>query len=100
MRKSVRFHPAAVMDAEEAAAWYAARSNHSSDKFVQEFERLVRQIALSPLRFPALGSGLRKAVFRRFPYGLVFEVETSEILVLAVAHAKRRPGYWRDRRGV
>lgn len=97
MPRSVRFHPAAVEDAEAAVAWYAERSPAIADRFLQEFERLMDLISGSPERFQASDRGTRRALFRRFPYSIVFRMKDATIEVLAVAHAKRRPGFWRSR---
>ena len=51
-----------------------------------------------PLGFPVLyDPDSRSAKVVRFPYRVVYVVVASNIDVVAVAHAKRRPGYWRDR---
>ncbi|MBZ5582197.1 MAG: type II toxin-antitoxin system RelE/ParE family toxin [Acidobacteriia bacterium] len=97
MRRSVRFHPAASQDAEEAAAWYAERSVRAAVRFLDELGRLIDLIAVSPDRFPVFDAGLRRAVFRRFPFYVVFRADDVNVVVLAVAHGKRRPRFWRDR---
>ena len=42
---------------------------------------------------------VRRFVLERFPYTVIFEVLADRVLVLAVAHARRRPNYWKRRRG-
>jgi hypothetical protein len=55
------------------------------------------------LEFPdsgrPFGRRLRRTLVRGFPYGLLYRVEPSRILIVAVAHLHRRPGYWRSRLG-
>ena len=97
MRHSVRFHPAAVEDAEKAAAWYAERSIRAAIRFLDELDRMVDLIADSPTRFPALDATLRRALFRRFPFYIVFRIDGGNIIILAIAHGKRRPRFWQDR---
>jgi toxin ParE1/3/4 len=97
MQRSVRFHPAALQDADEAAAWYAGRSVRSAVRFLDELDRLIDLIAISPTRFQIFDSGLRRAVFRRFPFYVVFRASDLEVIVVAVAHGKRRPRFWLDR---
>jgi len=65
--------------------------------FLDELERLIEFIALSPDRFQAFDADLRRAVFRRFPFYVVFRADGLNVVVLAVAHGKRRPRFWRDR---
>jgi plasmid stabilization system protein ParE len=97
MRRSVRFHPAALQDADDAAAWYAERSSRAANRFLGELERLIDLIAVSPGRFRVFDGGFHSALFRRFPYYLVFRVDGADIVILAVAHGKRRPRFWRSR---
>ena len=97
MRRSVRFHPAAIEDAGEAAAWYAERSARAAVRFLDELDRLIDLIAASPEIFPVFDADLRRAVFRRFPFYVVFRADEVNAVVLAVAHGKRRPRFRRDR---
>ena len=97
MQRSVRFHPAALQDADEAAAWYAERSLRAAVRFLDELDRLIDVIAVSPDRFQSFDADLRRAVFRRFPFYIVFRADDLNVVVLAVAHGKRRPRFWQDR---
>ena len=97
MPRSVRFHPAALQDADEAAEWYAERSVRAAIRFLDELDRLIDLIAISPDRFPVFEADLRRAVFRRFPFYVVFRVDDADVVVIAVAHAKRRPRFWHGR---
>ena len=96
MQRSVRFHPAALQDAGEAA-WYAERSLRAAVRFLDELDRLIDVIAVSPDRFQSFDADLRRAVFRRFPFYIVFRADDLNVVVLAVAHGKRRPRFWQDR---
>ncbi len=93
----VRFHPAALEDAEEAAAWYAERSVRAAVRFLDELDRVIDVISRSPETFPVFDAGLRRAILRRFPFYVVFRADAASVVVLAVAHGKRRPRFWRDR---
>lgn len=97
MQREIRFHPDALQDAEEAAAWYAERSVRAAVRFLDELDRLIDLIHKSPERFPVFDGNLRRAVFRRFPFYIVFRADDFNTVVFAVAHGKRRPGFWRPR---
>lgn len=97
MRRTVRFHPAALEDADEAAAWYAERSVRAAVRFLDELDRLIDLIAVSPDRFQVFDADIRRAVFRRFPFYIVFRADELNVVVLAVAHGKRRPQFWQNR---
>jgi plasmid stabilization system protein ParE len=60
-------------------------------------DRLIDLIAASPARFQVFDADLRRAIFRRFPFYVVFRADDVNVVVLAVAHGKRRPRFWRDR---
>ncbi|MBK8977219.1 MAG: type II toxin-antitoxin system RelE/ParE family toxin [Planctomycetes bacterium] len=93
----VVFHPDAVDEAAAAREWYARRSPQAASGFVAELDRAVGAVGEAPLRWPPGPSGTRRALLRRFPFGLVYRVGVEEVQVIAVAHLRRRPGYWRER---
>jgi plasmid stabilization system protein ParE len=97
MQRAVRFHPAAVQDAEEAVAWYAERSPRTADRFLDELERIIDLITAEPGLFQRMNGNIRRAVFRHFPYYVVFRVADETVEIIAVAHGKRRPRFWHAR---
>jgi plasmid stabilization system protein ParE len=94
---SLRIHPAALDEAEAALAWYGMRSSKAAEAFLVELNRMVVQISQHPGQYPLSEFKTRKAVLQRFPYVIVFREGTEGIEIVAVAHGRRRPGYWRDR---
>lgn len=99
MTRAVVVLPAAQAEAAEASDWYRARRPVVADLFLDELGALLRRISTAPLQFAVLPTEppFRRAVFSSFPYVLVFDAERDPILVVAVAHASRRPGYWTTR---
>ena len=93
----VVFHEAAANELGDAIAYYRAISRELSDQFRDEAERGVARISELPDAWPPMGQGLRRYLMSRFPYGVVFRAQGSEIKIYAVMHLKRRPGYWRKR---
>ncbi len=65
--------------------------------FVLEIRRLCRHISENPLLGSEIGPAVRRRLVRRFPYAILYAIESSEIVVLAIAHQRRRPGYWTSR---
>ncbi len=98
MRKRIEFHRFAAREAAEARAWYAVRSAHAVRRFMAELDRAVDEVSETPERFPEYLSGTRRHLFWRFPYLLVYRMTADGVQVIAVAHAKRRPGYWSRRK--
>jgi toxin ParE1/3/4 len=100
--KPVRLSPEAVDELVEASGWYAAQRPGLESGFLLEVERVLAIVEASPMSFPRLldappDLAIRSALLPRFPYALVFMELEHESRVLAVAHAKRRPGYWLGR---
>src|SRR5262249_61070817 len=96
-QRSVLFQPSAVHDADEATAWYAERTIRAAVRFLDELDRLIDLISVSPNRFPIFDADLRRALFRRFPFYIVFRADDVDLVVFAVAHGKRSPRFWRNR---
>jgi hypothetical protein len=93
----VSFHPAAVAEARAAHSWYAERSALAAAAFVYEIDHAVELIAASPERWPAYVFGTQRLLLRRYPFSIVYRHYGDLALVLAFAHTRRRPGYWRGR---
>lgn len=98
----VRFSPEVPDELAEAALWYEARRAGLGAEFLSEVEAVLPLIESRPRSFHRLEGvaptlEVRRALLARFPYALVFLVRPEELRVLAVAHAKRRPGYWLSR---
>jgi plasmid stabilization system protein ParE len=96
-RAAVRFHPAAAEEAEAAYRWYAERSSAAAHGFREELRHAVEAVAEAPNRWPRYGARTRRYIFPRFPFSLIYRLRGNDVEVLAVAHGKRRPGYWRSR---
>ena len=96
-RVAVRVHPAAAEEAEAAYDWYAERSITAAQGFLEELGRAVEVVTETPGRWPQYRAGTRRYIFPRFPYFLVYRLLNDQVEVVAVAHGRRRPGYWRSR---
>ena len=94
---SVRIHPSALDEAEAATEWYRRRSARAAGMFLDELDRAVERIGDHPGQFPEYAFGTRRLVLQRFPYLVVFRETGSGLEIIAVAHGRRRPGYWRER---
>jgi len=96
-RPAIDFHPEAVAEARAARAWYEARSPAAAEAFVVEVDRAIERILDDPDRPPVYMLGTRAVLLRRFPYLVVFRRTETGVQVIAIAHGRRRPGYWRSR---
>jgi plasmid stabilization system protein ParE len=95
--KAVVLHPAAFAEVQAAAEWYRQRSERAASGFLDEIDWAISQISSAPTRFPSFGFGTRRMLLRRFPYFVLFRETVTHLEVVAVAHGRRRPNYWRDR---
>ena len=98
MYPTVVFHRLAAREFRLARSWYRGRSLSAADRFRDEVDRVVRRICEAPLQGAIFRGPFRWMCTRRFPYLLFYEVvDSSVIRVYAVAHARRRLGYWLKR---
>ncbi len=95
--KPVHFHPEAVAESDVAFDWYWARSEAAALRFDAELRQAFAVIAGSPQLCPPYLRGTRRALLHRFPIFVVFRELPRKIEIVAIAHAKRRPGYWTER---
>ena len=95
--KALRIHEAARREANLATVWYAERSMQVVRRFADDLLTGFSSAAASPLSYPAYLHGTRRVVLQRFPYFIVFFDWQDEVYIVAVAHAKMRPGYWKER---
>ena len=90
--------PEAEEDLSEAAAFLERRVPGLGDRLVAEVESALGRLAENPYVGPLLSPDVRKLRVRRFPYNLIYRILPAHVLVLAVAHHRRRRNYWRNRR--
>lgn len=98
-----KLHPEARAELREAALWYDEQRPGLGVDFIGEVHATRALIEQGPQAFPgwpgarSAARPIRRALVSRFPYALAFEVRQEGVLILAVAHAKRRPLYWLHR---
>jgi plasmid stabilization system protein ParE len=92
----VAIAPAAEGDIGDAFLWYRERNTLTADAFRAEVFDAIDRIADAPLARSADEEGSRRRVLHRFPYSVVYEVLGGVVTILAVAHHRRKPGYWRS----
>lgn len=93
----LEFHPDARLEALEAHDWYAERSPSAAEAFQDELQDARRAIQDAPNRWASFLFGTRRYILKRFPYVVVYRVATDRIEIIAVAHGRRKPGYWKNR---
>ena len=95
--RSVAFHPEARSELIAAARYYESQAENLGLDFVSAVEATYRRLVTFPESGHPFGSRLRRVLVPGFPYGLIYRAEPDRVLIVAVAHIRRRPGYWRSR---
>lgn len=81
----------------ESAIFYEGKSVGLGSEFLNDVERSIQKICDNPLLGHKETERIRRLILVRFPYSIFYLEEDGEILILSVAHQKRRPGYWKNR---
>jgi toxin ParE1/3/4 len=96
--RQVEIHPDALAEVEAAVAWYAERSSRAPAAFIEEIDNAIQAILNAPKRWPIFESDFRRVPLFRFPYAIVYREKSEDLIqILAVAHGRRRPSYWKAR---
>lgn len=93
----VEFHPHARADFLDAVDWYNGERAGLGASFANAVQRTVERIAMARSTGSLAGAALRRMLVPKFPYCVIYAAEPSRLWIVAVAHFRRRPTYWRDR---
>ena len=91
------FHPEALTEYSEAVQYYTEQRVDVAQAFIDAVEEAVYRLRDSPNRYPAINGEIRRCLTRKFPYGILYTIEPDFILILAVMHCRKKPGYWKSR---
>jgi plasmid stabilization system protein ParE len=97
MTRPIRFDPAAQRELNEAADFYDAEDPGLGGGFLDAIDRAVEQIQAFPESSPISVAPVRIKVLSAFPFSIIYWATDEAIIVLAVAHHRRRPEHWRGR---
>jgi plasmid stabilization system protein ParE len=91
------FQPEADEEFREAARYYESEAPGVGLAFVVEVHKAVADLAGFPLTAQIVRGSIRKRVLPHFPYYIFYSIEPDKIVIIAVAHQRRRPNYWLSR---
>lgn len=91
---SLRYHEAAEEELLNETGYLELQAEGLGRRFFVEIRRTEVRIAQFPQSAPEIRPGIRKTILRTFQYSLIYSIEPEGILVLSVAHHRRRPDYW------
>jgi plasmid stabilization system protein ParE len=93
----VRFLIPAEAELADAVEWYDSQSRGLGTQFLDDLDRTIRRIVAYPLSSTQMEEGLRRCLLSRFPYGIIYGIDSESVIVVAVAHLHREPRYWINR---
>jgi plasmid stabilization system protein ParE len=93
----VRILREAQEDLRAAARFYETEQSGLGQALINEVRRAYRRIAEQPLASRLERRDIRVRAVPRFPYRIYFRARPDEILIVAIGHRRRRPGFWRGR---
>jgi toxin ParE1/3/4 len=94
---SYRFLPQAREELAAAVSFYEAESPGLGQDLAREARRLCFRILESPLAGVEIRPGIRRRLLRRFPYAILYGMDGDDVLIVVLAHQRRRPDYWLGR---
>ena len=90
-------HPEARAELLASADFYEKRSPGLGIVFLNEIEAAIQRLVENPEQSKFVEQDVRRRLVRRLPYGILYTIEADFILILAVMHCSRQPGYWHQR---
>ena len=98
MTRWISFQELAELELIEAVNYYNSQRPGLGSTFLDEVERAINQVRENPEAAPLVNQLVRRKLVRRFPYSIMYSVQSNSVHILAVANQRRRPFYWRGRR--
>jgi toxin ParE2 len=89
--------PQAQTELDEAYEWYALQADGLGERFLAEVIHAFGLVQQYPGAWHPISANTRRCRLKRFPYGVIYAVDGAEVIVIAVAHLHRKPGYWTTR---
>jgi toxin ParE1/3/4 len=91
------FHPEAANELYSTIDFYNHKESRLGLEFLEEIERIVKLIDNNPNRWPIVKYSSRQYIVKRFPYIVFYVFDPNQIYIVAIAHQKRKPFYWKNR---
>ena len=95
--KKARFLRPAEIELLDAARYYEIQAPGLGIDFLDKIEFAVEDIRAHPKRWPVIRFNIRRRLIHRFPYCILYRIDSDEIVILAIMHLHRHPSYWIDR---
>ena len=97
MIKKILFRKVALVEIDESYRWYENQRQGLGEELILFLEETIEKITRNPDFYPLVHKNVRRAIVRRFPYGIYYIIEKSKLVVIAVFHGSRNPKSWKNR---
>lgn len=97
MSSKLIFRPEAELDLSEAVSWYEKKVKGLGANFLLNVEAAIESIIRTPEAFTPIYKNTRRALVRKFPFGIHYLTEKEKIVILAIFHARRNSKDWKER---
>ncbi|MBI3611152.1 MAG: type II toxin-antitoxin system RelE/ParE family toxin [Nitrospirae bacterium] len=91
------FHPEAEAEFDRAVEYYEQCQSGLGLEFAEEVYATIARIIQYPDAWSALSKNSRRCLVSRFPYGVIYQIKSHLLRIIAVTHLNRRPGYWKEK---
>jgi toxin ParE1/3/4 len=91
------FHPEALEEYQHAVNWYAQKGAVLPLRFIEAVEDAIGRVVEAPERWRVIDEDVHRCLTRVFPFGILYTIEPEFVLIVAVMHCSREPGYWKKR---
>jgi len=97
MTRQFTVRPQARLELAEATDWYDEQHRGLGDEFLHAFKTTTDSIMRNPFQYQIVHGQARRARLGKFPYGLIYLVSSSEIVIVSCTHDRRDPKRWQRR---
>jgi hypothetical protein len=94
---SVKYLRAARNELRNAIKYYNGQKDGLGIEFLSEVQATVKRIKQMPNAWHPIDNEIRRCQTKRFPYGVIYLLESKTLMIVAIAHLHREPDYWRNR---
>lgn len=92
------FHEEAEAELDQTVGYYEDCLPELGLDFAGEIYAAIDRITQFPKAWSLISRRTRRCLVNRFPFGVIYQVKSNHVRILAVADLRRRPGYWRGRK--
>ena len=87
----------AKLDLQRAVRWYEAQQPGLGREFMVQADAVLDRVSGNPVQYQVIYRDVRRAILRKFPYGVFYRIDGTDIVVFAVVHLHRDPSSWQTR---